>query len=173
MFSNSNSTNVDWYDLYTNADNKNFWINNIRNKKILIVSSSNETIKHQQERLNIFKNCELIYFTPPQTYLPNNQRNENWFEDFEKMKNEIKKIDFDICIISCGAYGYPLASYIKNIGKQSIELCSGIYPIFKIKVKTQQIIRKISKNYSSNDWIFPIEQPPKEYMSIEKGAYWQ
>ena len=81
-------------------------------------------------------------------------------------------IDFDIAIIAAGAYGYPLAAEIKNMGKQSIELCSGIYPVFGIKVKTQLIIRKISSMYNDN-WIFPIETPPKNYMNIEKGAYWE
>jgi hypothetical protein len=57
------------------------------------------------------------------------------------------------------------------LGKQAVELCSGIYPIFGIKVKTQAIIRKVSIMYNEN-WIFPIEEPPKEYMRIEKGAYW-
>jgi hypothetical protein len=88
------------------------------------------------------------------------------------MINDIQKIDFDVALIACGSYGYILSSKIKNMGKQAIELCSGLYPIFGIKNKTQIIIRKVSKMYDKN-WIFPIEEKPNNYMNLEKGAYWE
>ena len=113
-----------------------------------------------------------IFYDAPQTQLGEKQGFKNWFEAYDKVVKDIKNIDFDIAIIAAGAYGYPLAAEIKNMGKQSIELCSGIYPVFGIKVKTQLIIRKISSMYNDN-WIFPIETPPKNYMNIEKGAYWE
>ncbi|WP_274095727.1 hypothetical protein [Riemerella anatipestifer] len=40
-----------------------------------------------------------------------------WFDALEDMKNKIDLVDFDVAIIGCGAYGLPLASYIKNKGK--------------------------------------------------------
>ena len=40
------------------------------------------------------------------------------------MSEEIAKIDFDIALIACGAYGFPLASRIKNMGKIAIH-CGG------------------------------------------------
>jgi len=38
------------------------------------------------------------------------------------MKNEISEIDFDVAIIGAGAYGLPLASYIKEMGRQAIHM---------------------------------------------------
>ena len=138
-----------------------------------------KTIKRQYSRKellfqskNILPDMDMLFYDAPQTQLGNKSGYKNWFEAYEKIVTDIRKIDFDIAIIAAGAYGYPLAAEIKAMGKQSIELCSGIYPIFGIKVKTQLIIRKISQMYNSY-WIFPIEAPPKNYMNIEKGAYWE
>jgi threonine dehydrogenase-like Zn-dependent dehydrogenase len=38
------------------------------------------------------------------------------------MIDEIGKIDFDVAILGCGAYGLPLAAAIKGMGKQAIHL---------------------------------------------------
>ncbi len=179
QFGNSNSSNVDWYDLYSNFDKDNIWLTALAHKKVLIVSSVNQTIKRQYSRKkllfqskNILPDMDMLFYDAPQTQLGNKSGYKNWFEAYEKIVTDIRKIDFDIAIIAAGAYGYPLAAEIKAMGKQSIELCSGIYPIFGIKVKTQLIIRKISQMYN-NYWIFPIEAPPENYMNIEKGAYWE
>lgn len=41
------------------------------------------------------------------------------------MEDKIKQIDFDVCIIGCGAYGLPLAAFVKRMGKQAIHLAGG------------------------------------------------
>lgn len=179
-FGHKESINVDWYDLYSNFDVSNLWLTALENKKVLIISSVNQTIQKQLKiRNKLFdvqgvlpESMNTIFYDAPQTQLGEKQGFKNWFEAYDKVVKDIKNIDFDIAIIAAGAYGYPLAAEIKNMGKQSIELCSGIYPVFGIKVKTQLIIRKISSMYNDN-WIFPIETPPKNYMNIEKGAYWE
>lgn len=38
------------------------------------------------------------------------------------MESEIDKADFDVALIECGAYGFPLAAYCKSIGKQGIQI---------------------------------------------------
>lgn len=66
----------------------------------------------------------IIYYDTPQTQLGNKENYNDWFDAYSKMVKEIENIDFDIDIIASGAYGYILASDIKNMGKQTIELCS-------------------------------------------------
>jgi len=172
----NNNFYVDWYDLYTNFD-RNSWIYALKGKKVLIISSFNNTIKFQyNNRKNIIKNftypeLNLNFYDFPSTYLGNYNKKNDFFENYNKIISEISKIDFDVAIISAGAYGYLLASDIKNMGKQSIELCSGLYPLFGIKNKTQAIIFKVSSMYNEH-WIFPIEEKPNNYMHLEKGAYW-
>lgn len=37
-----------------------------------------------------------------------------WFDALDYMCGECEKIDFDIALLGCGAYGYPLAAHIKK-----------------------------------------------------------
>lgn len=176
-YSNSTSLCTDWYNLYTDI-NSNMWLKALKNKKVLIISSISKTIEYQyKNRDNLFSseaipNMNIIYYDTPQTQLGNKENYNDWFDAYSKMIKEIEIIDFDIAIIAAGAYGYILASDIKNMGKQAIELCSGIYPIFGIKVNTQAIIRKVSIMYNEH-WIFPLENSKLNIDKIEKRAYWE
>ncbi|WP_275353744.1 hypothetical protein [Klebsiella pneumoniae] len=78
---------------------------------------------------------------------------KNWFEALEKCK-AISKIDFDVAIIGCGAYGLPLASFVKNLGKQSIHLAGWTQVLFGIKGKRWDDLPQISKFYNDH-WIRP------------------
>ena len=44
-------------------------------------------------------------------------RFDDWFQALWYMYEEISKIDYEIAIIGCGAYGFPLAGLIKKDGK--------------------------------------------------------
>ena len=68
------------------------------------------------------------------------------------MQKEIDKIDFDIAILGCGAYGYPLASYIKSIGKKAIHIGGATQLIFGIKGKRWE------KASFINEKVFPSAQ---------------
>lgn len=50
------------------------------------------------------------------------------------MKDEIDKQDYDIALIGCGAYGFPLAAHIKRSGKKAIHLGGALQLLFGIKV---------------------------------------
>ena len=39
---------------------------------------------------------------------------ENWFQTFKIMRNDIEKINFDIALLGCGGYGLPLCNFIKT-----------------------------------------------------------
>lgn len=168
---------ADWYDLYVDFDEFS-WIHALKGKRVLIVSSIGETIDVQYKKKDILfetqvlPNFNLIHYHMPETQFGNGCNGYSWFEMLNKIAFDISKIEFDVAIVAAGAYGYPLASLIKQMNKVVIELCSGLYPLFGIKNKTQQIIRRVSKYYNDN-WIFPIETPPAQYEKIEKGAYWE
>lgn len=42
----------------------------------------------------------------------------DWFEALNWMQQKMDKIDYDICLIGCGAYGFPLAAHAKRMGKK-------------------------------------------------------
>lgn len=50
------------------------------------------------------------------------------------MKSEIDKCDYDVCLIGCGAYGFPLAAHVKHKGKQAIiwEALFSYYLVLKV-----------------------------------------
>ena len=168
---------ADWYDLYVDFDEYS-WTHALDGKRVLIVSSIGDTIDIQYNKrdylfeIDALPNFDIIHYRMPETQLGNGFKGYSWFALFNKIVSDISKIEFDVALISAGAYGYPLSSMIKKMGKIAVELCSGLYPLFGIKNKTQQIIRRVSKNYNNN-WIFPIEKPPAQHEKIEKGAYWE
>ncbi len=51
-----------------------------------------------------------------------NEGFKDWFDAFEYMKAEINKSNYDICILGCGAYGFPLAAHVKRMGKKAIHM---------------------------------------------------
>jgi hypothetical protein len=57
---------------------------------------------------------------------------ENWFVALNHIKNEIDQIDFDICLIGCGAFGFPLAAHVKNKGKKAFHLGGSLQMLFGI-----------------------------------------
>lgn len=108
-----------------------------------------------------------------QTIAGNTGGYETWFDALKQMENEIDKADFDVALIGCGAYGFPLASYCKRIGKQGIHIGGslqlyfgikgkrwddkGLYNEFwinRMKVKDLQIYRKLKTAAIGKQWLF-------------------
>lgn len=102
------------------------WSRVLANKNILVIHPFAETIQSQYlKREYLFKNPNIL---PPfktltvikavQSLGGENNGFKDWFEALEYMKGEIDKCEFDICLIGCGAYGFPLAAHVKRIGKK-------------------------------------------------------
>lgn len=154
------------------------WMNGLYKKKVLVVSPFSESIKMQYERRrelfdneNNLPDFELITYQSLETQMGDNKGFDNWFDAYRHMESEILQIQFDVALIGCGAYGYPLTAAIKRAGKQAIEMCSAVQLIFGIKGK--RWVR--NENYTRwwNDaWQYPIETPPSYYKEIEGGCYW-
>jgi hypothetical protein len=80
----------------------------------------------------------------------------------------LKKKDFDIALIGCGAYGLPLAAHVKKMGKQAIHMGSGVQLLFGIKGK-----RWDKHDIYNRHWISPVmEDVPKQSDRIEGECYW-
>jgi len=97
-----------------------------------------------------------------------------WFEALDSMKQKINKRDFDICIIGCGAYGFPLASFVKNMGKQAIHLGGATQLLFGIKGKRwEQILYYPYENLMNEYWVRPAtNETPRNSSDIEGACYW-
>lgn len=156
----------------------NPWSLSLKDKKILVINPFSNLIKKQFEnRLLIWTNgllpnFNLITYKNIQS-IGNEGPHKNWVESLNFMKNEIEKIDFDIALLGCGAYGMPLGSFIKNkMKKTSIYIGGSLQILFGIKGKRWDNHEIISKHYN-NYWIRPLEiDKPNKFNSVEGGCYW-
>lgn len=166
------------------------WTRALKNKKVLVVHPFEETIKSQYARREcIFDNSEILpsyelkTFKAVQSNAGNNVPFKDWFEALKWMEDEIAKIDFDICILGCGAYGLPLAATIKRMGKKAIHMGGGSQLLFGIKGKRWdndayhwKNLPQLDTNYSSlyNEyWVRPSQgEIPKDANKVEGACYW-
>ena len=159
---------------------ENPWSYELKGKKVLLVHPFEESIKYQFLRKDsLYKNpkmlpdFELKTIKAVQTIAGQKSEFETWFDALDSMKEKIRNIDFDIAIIGCGAYGFPLASFIKNLGKQAIHLGGVTQLLFGIKGKRWEEwehYTSLRKNNGEN-WIYANEIP-EDYKKIEGGCYW-
>ena len=169
--------NIDGY--YAPFYYKNPWTISLEGKKVLVVHPFEDSIKAQYQKRefiwedkDVLPEFELITLKAVQTILGQSCEYATWFEALESMKTQMSKIDFDIALIGCGAYGMPLASYVKEMGKQAVHLAGWTQVLFGIKGKRWIDMPSVAK-YMNEYWIHPSKtEVPKEYQRVEGGCYW-
>lgn len=177
------------FTLYWQKDTKTKpWTHSLEGKKVLVIHPFAETIRKQYEknRENIFRNIypaedilpkfELITLKAVQTINGTGaDRYTDWFDALGSMIEKCQSIDFEVAIIGCGAYGFPLAAEIKKMGKVAIHLGGVTQRLFGIKGKrwTQGGYGEQSKVMENEYWVHPAkEERPKDFDKIEGGCYW-
>ena len=97
------------------------------------------------------------------------------------MKTRIDATDYDVALIGCGAYGFPLAAHAKRMGKQSVHLGGALQLLFGIKGKRWE-----NPNYGERElgngsylqlinetWVRPSDQDkPATADQVEEACYW-
>ena len=157
----------------------NPWTSALHGKRVLIIHPFTKTIISQYnkrtklfENQNILPEFDLLTIKAVQSIGDNTQGFKSWFEALEYMKKEIDNTDFDIAILGCGAYAFPLASYIKQRSKQAVVMGGATQLLFGIKGKRWDQHRFISHLYNDY-WVRPLEEEtPIGSSEIENGCYW-
>ena len=158
---------------------ENPWSRVLENKRVLVIHPFASSIENQfNNRDKLFGESEIL---PPftletiqavQTIGENKVGFNDWFEALDYMKEQIIQKDFDIAIIGCGAYGFPLAAYVKDLGKKAIVMAGATQLLFGIKGKrwdNNPIINRFYNDY----WVRPtIAEKPNAADSVENGCYW-
>lgn len=89
------------------------------------------------------------------------------------MHNEAMKKDFDVAIIGCGAYGFPLAAKLKESGKQAIHMGGATQYLFGIKSKRADEGNAIIAGLYNDAWVrASTEETPRNAHKVEGGCYW-
>ena len=161
---------------------KNPWTRALEGKKVLIVHPFEESIRSQlKNREKLFENpqmlpeCEFKTLKAVQTSGgQKDERFQNWFDALQYMCDEIDKIDYDIALIGCGAYGFPLAAHCKKQGKQAVHVGGALQLFFGIKGKRwDELEPNIVKMYNEY-WNYPLDcETPKNHGAVEGGTYWK
>lgn len=159
------------------------WSAALKGKKVLVIHPFKETIERQYKRreeifpgTDILPKFELITLKAVQTVAgEEDNRFSTWFDALEWMYQEAMKIDFDIAIIGCGAYGFPLAAKLKQAGKQAIHLAGATQLLFGIKGKRWEENTAFAyvQKFFNDAWVYPSdEDKPKAADKVEGGCYW-
>ena len=155
------------------------WASVLEGYKVLVVHPFTETIMSQY-----YNNREKIF--PGTNALPlfdlkcvkavqtiadqEDERFKTWFEALDYMTDEISKQDFDVCLIGCGAYGFQLASRVKQMGKIAIHMGGSLQTLFGIRGGRWDV--KYSNLYNDY-WVYPSgKETPKGFDKVEGGCYW-
>jgi hypothetical protein len=156
------------------------WSSSLRGKKVLVVHPFAQSIESQYKKremlfknpnilpefkLHVLKAIQTLSAEEGDSYI-------DWFDALDRMKSKINKIDFDIAIIGCGAYGFPLAAHVKRIGKKAIHLGGATQILFGIKGSRWESI-PFFQNMMNEHWVRPsFEETPSKANLVENACYW-
>ncbi len=155
------------------------WSRALKGKHVLVIHPFSETIKRQYaERRDKIWGEMSDYVLPEfaslqtvkavQTVAGNTGGYASWFDALEHMKQETDKLQFDVALIGCGAYGLPLAAHIKRTGRQAIHIGGSLQLYFGIRGK-----RWDDRGIYNEYWTSPDEtEKPSGLTSVEGGCYW-
>jgi hypothetical protein len=162
------------------------WTSVLKGKKILVVHPFSKTIEQQYEkRASLFDNADVLpTFASLQTIKAvqsiGNESNgfKTWFNALEYMEKQIDASDFDIALIGCGAYGFPLAAHVKRLGKKAVHMGGSLQLLFGIKGKrwfdpSDVAHYKAYHHLLNSNWVNPDEsEKPAKANNVEGGCYW-
>jgi len=155
------------------------WSEVLEGRKILVIHPFAGTIRKQYEKRELLFNdprilpkFDLTVFPAVQSIAGKKVPYKDWFQALQFMKDEIEKIDFEIAIIGCGAYGFPLAAHIKRLGKKSVHMGGATQLLFGIIGKRWENWPQITQHINEH-WIRPSPlETPENCNKIENGCYW-
>lgn len=170
---------------------KNPWTRALEGKNVLVIHPFAEIIEEQyrsnRERLfknqNILPEFKLKTIKAVQSLGGENNEFESWFEALNSMKRKIDETDFDICLLGCGAYGFPLAAHIKRIGKKAVHLGGSLQLLFGIigsrweNPDYAKAARKVCPDLSypslfNHYWVRPTHLRNEKTKKVENNCYW-
>lgn len=166
------------------------WSRALKGKRVLVVHPFSETIKTQYDKRHelflkdeTLPDFEVLEVVRAVQSIGGESSYKDWFDALNFMKSEIEKHDFDVCLVGCGAYGFPLAAHVKRMGKQAVHLGGALQLLFGIRgnrwedpnygVKEWGIPSGTYSGLSNEYWVRPSkEEKPKTAGQVEGSCYW-
>lgn len=168
---------------------KNPWSRILEGKKVLVIHPFAQLIEQQynEKREVLFEDKRVLPKFELKTIkavqsLGGDCEYSDWFEALDSMMKQMDGTDYDIVLIGCGAYGFPLAAHAKSMGKQAVHLGGALQLLFGIRGKRwddpnygiQEFGKQNTYKTLFNDsWVYPsASYIPSKAKQVEGGCYW-
>ena len=163
---------------FINSSSPYSWTRSLKDKRVLVIHPFQNTIlKQYEKRKHLFQDpaflpdFTLLTIKAVQSLGGNNDY-KDWFEALEWMKQQMNSVQYDICILGCGAYGLPLAAHAKRTGHQAIHMGGATQLLFGIRGNrwdSQPGFKDLPNEY----WVRPSEdERPATASVVENACYW-
>lgn len=153
------------------------WCLALEGKKVLVISGFSESFKSQHRRIEkvfptpLYPKFDAEFVNAPIS-LGGLSDGRTWVDHLERMKKEMEQSDFEVALISAGAYALPLAHHAKKLGKIGITCGGEMQLFFGVIGKRWEHTEKYT-NYRNEYWVRPSEsERPSNWREIENGCYW-
>lgn len=154
------------------------WSAALKGKKVLVIHPFKDSIEKQYAKrkllfpgTDVLPEFELHTLKAVQTSCGEASKFKDWFCALDYMFDEAMKIDFEVAIIGCGAYGFPLAAKLKAAGKKVVHMGGVTQMLFGI-AGNRWLDRPESKFINEN-WCKPQEsERPENASDVEGACYW-
>lgn len=164
---------------------ENPWSRVLKGKRVLVVHPFAPLIEKQyrEKREMLFSNKHMLPEFDLRTVqavqsIGGNSTFNDWFEALDAMETEMDATDYDIALIGCGAYGFPLAAHAKRTGHQAVHLGGTLQLLFGIRGKRWDTLALTPKGKKygtlfNEHWVYPgADLRPKNADKVEGGCYW-
>lgn len=167
-----------WVEPVNRSEFATPWSMRLQGKKVLVIAGFADSIMKQHQRTsqifssNPYPKFQLEVIKAPLSAGRNSVGADNWFDQLCAMEQQMSNIDFDIALISAGAYSYPLALKAKELGKIGIHCGGGLQLFFGIMGgRWENDSNVLSKQ--NEYWIRPSRnETPENAKGVEGGCYW-
>lgn len=157
------------------------WSEILEGKKVLVLHPFSGTIESQynNHREQLFRDPRVLpkfgsltTIRAVQTIAGNKSKYADWFQALDSMKIAMDGVDYDVAIIGCGAYGFPLAAHAKRRGKLAVHMGGATQLLFGIRGSRWDANPQISRLYNEF-WVRPAtEERVAGADRVENACYW-
>lgn len=158
------------------------WTLALEGMNVLVVHPFAELIEKQYQRRNeifpekeILPDCNLKVVKAIQSSGETIPREyQNWGEALDELYNLCMEQKFDVALLACGSYAVPLASRLKDAGKQAIVLGGMMQLMFGIKGARWEASRPDIVAMYNDAWVRAGEgyRVDNADRMVDGAAYW-
>lgn len=167
------------------------WTKALIDKKVLVIHPFASSIQSQYEKRDLlFTNNEILpsfksltVIQAVQSLGKGDDRFTDWFEALQFMQAQMNQVDYDVCLVGAGAYGFHLAAHAKRMGKKGFHVGGALQLLFGIKGKRWEDVNYgviewgiPSGSYATlmnENWVRPkANETPQNATDVEGACYW-